>query len=157
MWLGLPDCSPISSNLIYHCCQEWSHWNRFCVVSCLIYLAEGYTQQFSAIRGTSLAVKYEREWCNLSLNLLTDPRNLHRGAWAVLIRSDAPQADWCNGSQAWKRVWVEVVGCDRLERDDPCLLQCLCQLHRLALDQWASNVVLGFWSTTGFFLSCQVN
>lgn len=29
----------------------------------------------------------------------------------------------------------EVVGCDRLGRDDPYLLQCLCQLQRQALDQ----------------------
>lgn len=58
-------------------------------------------------------------------------------------------------SQAWKREWGEVVGCDQLRRDDPYLLQCLCQLHRQALDQWSPNLVLGLWSTVGF-LFCQV-
>lgn len=160
MWLCLPDCSHISSNLIYHCCQEGKPMEP--VICCFLSnsFSRGYTLQFSAIGGTLLAYYYE-EQCSLSLNLPIDPGNLHRGgggggAWRVPIRSEAPQAGWCNGSQAWKRVWVEVVGCDRLEWDDPCLLQCLCQLHRLALDQWASNVLLGFWSTTGYFFPCQV-
>lgn len=58
-------------------------------------------------------------------------------------------------SQAWKREWGEVAGCDQLRRDDPYLLQCLCQLHRQALDQWSPNLVLGLWRTAGF-LFCQV-
>lgn len=73
MWLCLPDCSHISSNLIYHCCQERKPVEP--VIWC--FLSNLFSRRLH-ISGTLLAYYYQ-EQCSLSLNLPIDPGNLHWG------------------------------------------------------------------------------
>lgn len=118
-----------------------------------------YNLLFGAITGTKLTECYSQAVWSFSKSAYLNsgvgyidahgPRKHHqraRGGEGVI---------WCGGSQACNRVWEEMVGCDRLVRDDPYLLQCLCQLHRQVSDQWSTNLVLGPWSAAGF-LFCQV-